>query len=33
MNTVVEEKKVTRSGRLHVKMAPGGGQAVRLRPL
>jgi alpha-glucosidase len=32
MTTVVEQKKVTRSGRLHVKMAPGGGQAVRVRP-
>jgi alpha-glucosidase len=32
MNTVVEQKKVNRSGRLHVKMAPGGGQAVRMRP-
>jgi alpha-glucosidase len=32
MNTVVEQKKVNRSGRLHVKMAPGGGQAVRVRP-
>jgi alpha-glucosidase len=32
MSTVVEQKKVTRSGRLHVKMAPGGGQAVRVRP-
>jgi alpha-glucosidase len=32
MNTVVEEKKVNRSGLLHVKMAPGGGQAVRVRP-
>jgi alpha-glucosidase len=32
MNTVLEKKQVTRSGRLHVKMAPGGGQAVRVRP-
>ena len=31
-NTVVTEKKVNRSGLLHVKMAPGGGQAVRVRP-
>jgi alpha-glucosidase len=32
MNTVVREEKVNRSGRLHMKMAPGGGQAVRVRP-
>jgi alpha-glucosidase len=32
MNTVVEQKNVNRSGRIHVKMAPGGGQAVHVRP-
>jgi alpha-glucosidase len=32
MNTVVEQKKVNRSGRIHVKMAPGGGQAIHIRP-
>jgi len=32
MNTVVERQKVNRAGRIHVKMAPGGGQAVHIRP-
>jgi alpha-glucosidase len=32
MNTVMREEKVSRSARLHVKMLPGGGQAVRVRP-
>jgi alpha-glucosidase len=32
MNTVVEQKKVMRTGKLHVKMAPGGGAAVRVKP-
>jgi alpha-glucosidase len=32
MNTVVEQKKVNRAGRLHVKMVAGGGQAVRITP-
>ena len=31
-HTVVEQKRVDRSMRIHVKMAPGGGQAVRIRP-
>ncbi|HTS63437.1 MAG TPA: glycoside hydrolase family 97 protein [Candidatus Acidoferrales bacterium] len=32
MNTVVGQQKVNRAGRIHVKMAPGGGQAVHIRP-
>ena len=32
MNTVVAQQKVNRAGRIHVKMAPGGGQAVHIRP-
>ena len=32
MNTVLATKKVDRADRIHVKMAPGGGQAVRVRP-
>jgi len=31
MNTVVEQKKVMRTGKLHLKMAPGGGAAVRIK--
>jgi len=29
---VLETKKVDRTARIHVKMAPGGGQAIRVRP-
>jgi alpha-glucosidase len=32
MHSVLETKRVTRAGKLHMKMVPGGGQAVRLRP-
>ena len=32
-HTSAESRKVDRSMRLHVKMAPGGGQAVRIRPV
>ena len=31
-HTVVEQKRVNRGTRIHLKMAPGGGQAVRIRP-
>jgi len=31
-HTVREEKRVTAATLLHVKMAPGGGQAIRIRP-
>ncbi len=32
-HTVREEKRVTAATLLHVKMAPGGGQAIRIRPV
>ena len=32
MHTVKEERRVNSTMQLHVKMAPGGGQAVHFRP-